>query len=225
MVTKEEIQSFIRAQVDKEFFDELGVLIPQTFQKALKEVEDLLIHTPHEDLRGHLRHSLVQEALAGMKRWSPLIKSTDPKGHNYVLLEMGSLRITSVVLPWQKEIRTAKHRTELKTLNESLASPQMDWIDGLTQTVNEQLIHALVVVHAPPPRSQDQSEPLAITMAVPYFSGRGFHMDCTLEDLLQSYSDNPATDQKRVELVTLRDKMRRAEKTEDQIDDEQKSER
>ena len=89
MVTKEEIQSFIRAQVDKEFFDELGVLIPQTFQKALKEVEDLLIHTPHEDLRGHLRHSLVQEALAGMKRWSPLIKSTDPKGHNYVLLEMG----------------------------------------------------------------------------------------------------------------------------------------
>jgi len=48
MVTKEEIQGFIRAQVDREFFDELEVLIPQTFQKAAKEVEDLLIHTPRK---------------------------------------------------------------------------------------------------------------------------------------------------------------------------------
>ena len=221
MVTKQEIQAFIRAQVDKEFFDELGVLIPQTFQKASKEVQDLLFHTPHEDLRGHLRHSLVQEALAGMKRWNPIIKATDPKGHNYVLLELGKLRITSVVLPWQKEIRDAKHRSELKTLNESLASQQMDWIDGLKHTVTEQLIHALVVVHAPPPRSADQSEPRAIMMAVPYFNGKSFHMDCTFEELLQGYSDEPAIDQKPIELVKLRDKMRRAEELEDQIDDEQ----
>lgn len=225
MITKEEIQGFIRAQVDREFFDELEVLIPQTFQKAAKEVEDLLIHTPPEDLRGHLRHSLVQEALAGMKRWKPIVKSTDPKGHNYVLLELGKLRITAVVLPWQKEIRAAKHRNELKTLNESLASIQMDWIDGLAHTVTEQLIHALVVVHAPPPRSADQSEPVAIMMAVPYFNGKGFHMDCTFEELLQSYSDNQATDQKPIELVKLRDKMRRAEDVEDQIDDEKNSKR
>lgn len=225
MVTREEIQGFIRAQVDREFFDELEVLIPQTFQKAAKEVEDLLIHTPPEDLRGHLRHSLVQEALAGMNRWNPIVKSTDPKGHNYVLLELGKLRITAVVLPWQKEIRAAKHRNELKTLNESLASIQMDWIDGLAHTVTEQLIHALVVVHAPPPRSADQSEPVAIMMAVPYFNGKGFHMDCTFEELLQSYSGNQATDQKPIELVKLRDKMRRAEDVEDQIDDEKNSKR
>lgn len=225
MVTKEEIQDFIRAQVDREFFDELGVLIPQTFQKAAKEVEDLLIHTPQEDLRGHLRHSLVQEALAGMKRWNPIIKATDPKGHNYVLLELGKMRVTAVVLPWQKEIRTAKHRNELKTLNESLSSIQMDWIDGLKHTVTEQLIHALVVVHAPPQRFADQSEPVAIMMAVPYFNGKGFHMDCTFEELLQSYSDNQATDPKPIELVKLRDKMRRAEIVEDQIDDEQKTKR
>ena len=225
MITKEEIQGFIRAQVDREFFDELGVLIPQTFQKASKETQELLIHTPPGDLRGHLRHSLVQEALAGMKRWNPIIKTTDPKGHNYVLLELGNLRITSVVLPWQKEIRTAKHRSELKTLNESLASTQLDWIDGLTQTVTEQLIHALVVVHAPPSRSEDQSEPRAIMMAVPYFNGKGFHMNCTFEDLLQSYSDNEAVDQKPIELVKLRDKMRRAEEIEDKTDDEQNSKR
>jgi hypothetical protein len=225
MVTKEEIQGFIRAQVDKEFFEELGVLIPQTFQKASKIVQDLLIHTPPEDLRGHLRHSLAQEALAGMKRWNPLIKSTDPKGHNYVLLELGKLRITSVVLPWQKEIRAAKHRNDLKALNESLASFQMDWIDGLSHTVSEQLIHALVVVHAPPPRSTDQSEPVAIVMAIPYFNGKGFHMDCTFEELLQSYSDNQVADQKPIELVKLRDKMRRAEEIEDQTDDEQNSKR
>jgi hypothetical protein len=225
MITKEEIQGFIRAQVDREFFDELGILIPQTFQKALKETQELLIHTPPGDLRGHLRHSLVQDALAGMKRWNPIIKTTDPKGHNYVLLELGSLRITSVVLPWQKEIRTAKHRSELKTLNESLASTQMDWIDGLTQTVTDQLIHALVVVHAPPSCSEDQSEPRAIMMAVPYFDGKGFHMNCTFEDLLQSYSDNEAVDQKPIELVKLRDKMRRAEEIEDNTDDEQKSKR
>ncbi|WP_030128220.1 hypothetical protein [Pseudomonas sp. QTF5] len=225
MVTKEEIQSFIRAQVDREFFEELGVLIPQTFQKASKVVQDLLIHTPQEDLRGHLRHSLAQEALAGMTRWNPLIKSTDPKGHSYVLLELGKLRITSVVLPWQKEVRAAKHRSELKSLNESLASTQMDWIDGLSHTVSEQLIHALVVVHAPPPRSADQSEPVAIVMAIPYFNGKGFHMDCTFEELLQGYSDNPAIDQKPIELVKLRDKMRRAEEIEDQTDDEQNSKR
>jgi hypothetical protein len=225
MITKEEIQGFIRAQVDREFFDELGVLIPQTFQMASKETQELLIHTPQGDLRGHLRHSLVQDALAGMKRWNPTIKTTDPKGHHYVLLELGNLRITSVVLPWQKEIRTAKHRNELKTLNESLASTQMDWIDGLTQTVSEQLIHALVVVHAPPSRSEDQSEPRAIMMAVPYFNGKGFHMNCTFEDLLQSYSDNEAIDQKPIELVKLRDKMRRAEEIVDKADDEKNSKR
>ncbi|QJI34600.1 hypothetical protein [Pseudomonas sp. ADAK13] len=225
MVTKEEIQEFIRAQVDREFFEELGVLLPQTFQKALKETQELLIHTPPEDLRGHLRHSLIQEALAGMTRWNPILKTTDPKGHNYVLLELGSLRITAVVLPWQKEIRTAKHRNELKTLNESLASAQMDWIDGLTQTVTEQLIHALVVVHAPPPRIGDQSEPRAIMMAVPYFNGNGFHMNCTFDDLLQSYSENETVQQEPVELVKLRDKMRRAEETDEQADDEQNAKR
>jgi hypothetical protein len=225
MVTKEEIQGFIRGQVDREFFEELGVLIPQTFQKASKVVKDLLIHIPHEDLRGQLRHSLAQDALAGMKRWNPLIKSTDPKGHNYVLLELGKLRITSVVLPWQKEVRAAKHRSELKALNESLASVQMDWIDGLSHTVSEQLIHALVVIHAPPPRTADQTEPVAIMMAIPYFNGKGFHMDCTLEELLQSYSDKQAIDQKPIELVKLRDKMRRAEEIEDQTDNEQNSKR
>ncbi|MEG0065127.1 MAG: hypothetical protein RR740_11035, partial [Pseudomonas sp.] len=60
---------------------------------------------------------------------------------------------------------------------------------------------------------------------VPYFNGKGFHMDCTFEELLQSYSDNQATDPKPIELVKLRDKMRRAEIVEDQIDDEQKTKR
>lgn len=101
----------------------------------------------------------------------------------------------------------------------------MDWIDGLQHTVSEQLIHALVVVHAPPPRSGDQSEPRAIMMAVPYFNGKGFHLNCTFEDLLQSYSDNDAVQPKPVELVKLRDKMRRAEETEDRADDEQNAKR
>ena len=50
-------------------------------------------------------------------------------------------------------------------------------------------------------------------------------MDCTFDELLQSYSDNQAIDQKPIELVKLRDKMRRAEKIEDQTDDEQNSKR
>ena len=62
-------------------------------------------------------------------------------------------------------------------------------------------------------------------MAIPYFNGKGFHMDCTLEELLQSYSDKQAIDQKPIELVKLRDKMRRAEEIEDQTDNEQNSKR
>lgn len=50
-------------------------------------------------------------------------------------------------------------------------------------------------------------------------------MNCTFEDLLQSYSDNEAVQRKPVELVKLRDKMRRAEETEDQADDEQNAKR
>ncbi|MBP5120690.1 hypothetical protein HUS85_33290 [Pseudomonas protegens] len=225
MVTKQEIQSFIRTQIDKDFFDELDVLLPQTFQKALKQTQDLLSHTPPEDLRGHLRHSLLQDALASMKRWNPLVLSTNPKGHYYVLLKIGNLRITSVVLPWQKEIRKAKYRRALKALNESLASTQFDWIDGLQQTVDEQLIHALVIVHAPQPNATNQSEPRAITIAVPYFSGKGFHMNCTLEELVRGYSDNQTLDQKPVELVKLRDKMRRAEEAENQPANESISKR
>ncbi|WP_256674652.1 hypothetical protein [Pseudomonas sp. LD120] len=37
MVTKEEIQSFIRTQIHQDFFDELEVLLPQTFHTAVKE--------------------------------------------------------------------------------------------------------------------------------------------------------------------------------------------
>lgn len=225
MVTTEEILGFIRAQVDRDFFEELEILIPQTFQKAAKDAQSLLINIPAQDLRGHLRHSLVQDALAGMKRWNPIVKATEPKGHHYVLLKLGALRLTAVVLPWQKEVRSAKHRSQLKTLNESLAGIQMDWIDGLEHTVTEQLIHGLVVVHAPPPGTQDQSEPRAITMAVPYFNGTGFHMSCTFEEVLESYAKNETVEHKPIELVRLRDKMRRAEETEDQADDEQNAKR
>ncbi|MGY2292441.1 hypothetical protein ACW9H6_17910 [Pseudomonas sp. SDO528_S397] len=54
MVTTEEILGFIRAQVDRDFFEELEILIPQTFQKAAKDAQSLLINIPAQDLPGHL---------------------------------------------------------------------------------------------------------------------------------------------------------------------------
>ncbi|NWB94384.1 hypothetical protein HX882_00585 [Pseudomonas gingeri] len=225
MVTKEELQHFIRGEVHRDFFVELEALIPQSFQKADEECRELLRYTPPEELRGQMRHSLVQEVLAGMRRWSPIVRPTKPKGHNYVLLKIGNLRVTSVVLPWQKDIRSAKYRSELKALNESLAPTQVDWIDDLTQTVNEQRIHALVVVHAPAPQADNQSEPRAIILAVPYFNGKGFHMSCTLGDLVEGYADDGSVDQRPVVLVKLRDKMCDAEEADDVDNDEHESER
>ncbi|MGC5703973.1 hypothetical protein J4P02_27610 [Pseudomonas sp. NFXW11] len=219
MATKEEIQQFIRSQIHQDFFDELEVLLPQTFQKAVKETRALLAHTPAEYLRGQLRHSLVQDALASLRRWSPVVLATDPSGHHYVLLKIGCVRITAVVLPWQKEVREAKHRRELKALNEFLAPTQLDWIDGLQQALDEKLIHALVIVHAPPPNETDQSEPRAITLAVPFFNGKGFHMNCPLEELLGGYSGEALNEQKPMELVVLRDKMQRIEEAEAQLTD------
>jgi len=225
MVTSEEIQRFIRGEIHQSFFEELEVLIPESFQKACAKCQELLLNTPPEELRGQMRHSLVQDALAGMTRWSPIVQPTKPKGHNYVLLKIGSLRLTSVVLPWQKDIRNAKYRSELKALNESLASTQADWIDDLVQTVTEQLIHALVIVHAPAPQADNQFEPRAIMLAVPYFNGKGFHMTCTLAEMVDGY-DNETADQKPVVLVRLRDKMRAAEEVDDFAnDDEQPTER
>lgn len=225
MVTKEEIQSFIRTQIHQDFFDELEVLLPQTFQKAVKETRALLTHTPAQYLRGHLRHSLIQDALASLQRWSPVVLATDPSGHHYVLLKIGCVRLTAVVLPWQKEVREAKHRRELKALNESLSPTQLDWIDGVQQTVEEQLIHALVIVHAPHPNEENQSEPRAITLAVPYFNGTGFHLDCPLEEFLEGYSGENVTEQNPMELVILRDKMRRAEEADNQTANESISKR
>ena len=225
MVTSEEIQRFIRGEIRQDFFEELEALIPESFQKACAKCQELLLNTPPEELRGQMRHSLVQDALAGMTRWSPIVQPTKPKGHNYVLLKVGNLRLTSVVLPWQKDIRHAKYRSELKALNESLASTQADWIDDLLQTVTEQLIHALVIVHAPAPQADNQSEPRAIMLAVPYFNGKGFHMTCTLAEMVDGY-DNETADQKPVVLVKLRDKMRAAEEVDDFAnDDEQATER
>ena len=224
MVSSDEIKQFIRAEVDKDFFEELEILIPQTFQKACTNSQELL-HTPQEHLRGQMRHSFVQDAVAAMARWSPRIISTKPKGHFYVLLPIGKLRLTTVVLPWQKDVRPAKHRSELKALNEELGSIQSDWISGLGLTVSEQLMHALVIVQAPPPSYSVQSEPLGIVLAVPYFNGKGFHMTCTLQDLLGGYSKDDAIGHKDLAWPKLRDKMRRAEEADEQADDEQSSKR
>ncbi len=220
MVPKEEIQRFIRNEVEKEFFDELEILIPQTFQDALKGSQQLK-HTPQEQLRGQLRHVLVQDGMGAMKRWSPVTLQTNPKGSYYVLLAIGNLRITAVVLPSQKEIRPAKYRTQLKTLNESLAAQQIDWINEHAQPGTGELMHALIVVHAPPPHFSTQSEPLCIMLAVPYFNGKGFHMNCTLQELVEGYPDKDAIGHKDLAWPKLRDKMRRAEEMDDQIDDDQ----
>jgi len=217
MVTREEIQRFIRSEVDRGFFEQIELSIPQTFQKALEDSQQLL-HTPQEHLRGQLRHCFVQEAMGAMKHWVPIIRDTDPKGSYYVLLALGRLRITSVVLPWQKDVRPAKYRTELKTLNESLAATQVDWIDKLTQPSCEQLMHALVIVQAPPPGYFSQAEPLGITVAVPYFNGKGFHMSCTLRELIDGYVDVQEADSKDVAWTKLRDKMQHAEDANDQAD-------
>lgn len=218
MVTSEEIQRFIRSEVDRGFFEELEISIPQTFQKALEDSQQLL-HTPQEHLRGQLRHCFVQDAMGAMKHRVPIIRDTNPRGSYYVLLALGRLRITAVVLPWQKDIRPARYRSELRTLNESLAAAQVDWIDKLTQPSCEQLMHALVVVQAPPPGYFSQAEPLGITVAVPYFNGKGFHMSCTLRELIDGYVDVGATGSQDIAWPKLRDKMRYAEIANDQTDD------
>ncbi|KAF0862307.1 hypothetical protein [Pseudomonas sp. LD120] len=77
----------------------------------------------------------------------------------------------------------------------------------------------------PHPNEANQSEPRAITLAVPYFNGRGFHLDCPLEELLEGYSGEAVTEQKSMELVILRDKMRRAEEADNQTANESISKR
>lgn len=212
MVTKHDLQRFIRAEIHQDFFEELSILIPQTFQKAMSDSQQLR-NVPPEHLRGYLRYMYVQEAMGGLVRWSPVIRETAPKGSFFVLLAIGRVRLTAVVLPWQKEVREAKYRSELKLLNETLACTQIDWINEVTQPADDHLINALVIAHAPPPSCANQAEPLAIALAVPHFNGKGFHMSCALEELIDGYAEDEHAGLKPIALVKLRDNMRRAEDT------------
>lgn len=60
MVTKHDLQRFIRAEIHQDFFEELSILIPQTFQKAMSDSQQLR-NVPPEHLRGYLRYMYVQD--------------------------------------------------------------------------------------------------------------------------------------------------------------------
>lgn len=190
MKTQDEILSFIRKQVPRGHFEELLMIIPQAFQKAHQAANEL-VHIPKGRKRAQDRYSFLQDGLAGLsKMWSSAVTPTEPAGEFYTLMTMGNIKITAAIKPWKKRIRPAKYRLNNSRLNKFLTSPQMTLLGENSEPLSaDDTLNAVIIPFAPSPH-MDQSKPLDILIAVPYYSSDShYHVWHSMSDFMAGYDE------------------------------------
>tara|TARA_B100001059_G_scaffold235346_1_gene280639 strand:- start:3002 stop:3673 length:672 start_codon:yes stop_codon:yes gene_type:complete len=187
--TQEQILQYLRHYTPRAHFEDAIDAIFVGFKKAFDEA-NALVHTPKERKRAQDRYSYVQENLAALvSSWNAIVTSTAPHGEFYTLMSSGNIKITAAVKPWKKKIRPAQYRLKNSRLNSFLSSPQLELLgrpEGQPVSTGE-MLNAIIIPLAPPSH-QDQSKPLDIILAVPYFNSCAeYHVWCTLSDFLKGY--------------------------------------
>ncbi|NBK54523.1 hypothetical protein [Pseudomonas aeruginosa] len=190
MKTQDEILTFIRNQVPRGHFEEILTIIPQAFQKAHQAAGEL-VNIPKGRKRAQDRYSFLQDGLAGLSRtWSSSVTTTQPAGEFYTLMTMGNIKITAAIKPWKKTVRPAKYRLNNSRLNKFLTSPQMSLLDENSEPLSaDDTLNAVIIPFSPSPH-MDQSRPLDILIAVPYYSSTShYHVWQSMSDFMAGYNE------------------------------------
>jgi len=189
--TQDQILRYIRRQVPRAHFEEVRSIIPLAFEKA-HQASQQLVHIPKSRKRAQDRCFFLQDGLAGLSTsWSAQVTSTNPAGEFYTMMSAANVRITAAVKPWRKKIRPAKYRANNAKLNRFLTTPQMSLLEGDEIVLRAEDTLNAVIIPLAPPYHMDQSAPLGIILAVPYFNNcRDFHVWCDLGNFLEGYESD-----------------------------------
>lgn len=187
--TQEEILKYLRHHIPRAHFEEVVGVIPVAFKAAFDDANKL-VHIPKSRKRSQDRYTYLQDSLAGLANaWGASVTPTVPKGEFYTLMSSGSIKVTAAVKPWKKKVRPAQYRLKNSRLNTFLSSPQLELLEGVeSQTLSvSEMLNAIVIPLAPPSH-MDQSKPLDIILAVPYFNScTEYHVWCKFDDFLRGY--------------------------------------
>ncbi|HCF2040624.1 TPA: hypothetical protein NH970_006355, partial [Pseudomonas aeruginosa] len=101
----------------------------------------------------------------------------------------------AAIKPWKKKLRPAKYRLNNSKLNRFLMSPQLELLGAGDITVDIENILNAIVIPLSPPWHLDQSKPLDIILAVPYFNScSDYHVWCSLDKFIEGYEKEIAGD-------------------------------
>lgn len=214
MRTQDQVLRYIRRQVPRAHFEEICSVIPIAFEKAYQASQQL-VHIPESKSRkcAQDRYFFLQDGLAGLyASWSPQVTSTNPLGEFYTMMTAANVRITAAVKPWRKMVRPAKYRANNAKLNHFLTAPQMSLLDDEDIVLRSEDTLNAVIIPLAPPHHMDQSAPLGIVLAAPYFNScRDFHVWCDFGNFLQGYESDIMDDSNDDVWPTLRRRMRQDE--------------
>ena len=187
--TQEQVLNYLRYHIPRSRFEEAKSAILVGFNTAYEEANKL-VYVPKDRKRGQDRYTYVQESLAALlSSWNAQVTPTAPMGEFYTLLSSANIKITAAVKPWNKKVRPAQYRKKNSQLNSFLSSPQLDLLGGAESQMLSpgEMLNAIIIPLAPP-RHQDQSKPLDIILAVPYFNScSDYHVWCKFDDLFYGY--------------------------------------
>lgn len=195
MNTQDEILSYLRKRIPRNHFEEIKNVVPVAFKKAHDAGSDL-VHIPKDRKRAQDRYAYIQDGLAGLqKTWSSQVVPTNPKGEFYTLMNAENVRLTAAIKPWKKKLRPAKYRLNNSKLNKFLMSPQLELLGDDNISVDIENILNAIVIPLSPPWHMDQSKPLDIILAVPYFNScSDYHVWCSLDKFIEGYEKEVAGD-------------------------------
>ena len=177
------LMQYIVANVDRGLLMSIEESIRLAYSKADNIVRNELKNTSRTRPRAQMRRYLIDDALAGS---SARTSDTEPKGEKYIVIQAGNVTLSHIELHENKWARPAKHRTLLALGNAILEPETLDMFKEQPPKP-EDTLHVVVVVLHPKSCADNQSEPSAILVSVPYTDWRGYHLEIPLELLLEKY--------------------------------------
>ena len=216
---KEEIGRFICQELPRHHLQNMLASIEAAFSKSDRQLKDSYQKVPLMGPGPQSHHYMVQEALLNLPfddTFEVVNYPTQPAGGHFALIRAGDLQITTSVITVGRKppIRDAAFRRSLSETNKRLEREHPDLFRPCASSLgpSQDSLHALILPHTVKWTESDHSSPIGIVVAVPYSNPKaGFHFLEEVDQLWQYY-DEADGGLEDIAYPALRDRMRRAEK-------------
>lgn len=115
---------------------------------------------------------------------------TSPKGESYIVISAAGIKVSRIGLNHdEKCVRSAKHRSLLAELNESLEGYTPDLFSERAEREGNAGTLGVLILNINPPLTYPQHSMLDLRVVVPFTNMKGFHFNRSVMELLELYHD------------------------------------